>query len=282
MYIKPVVKWAGGKRKFAERICSYIDYNETATYFEPFLGGGAILLTLLPKNAICFDKNEELVNMYNIIKTNPSELIERLYGYYVVNHSTNFYYYVRNLDRKCTFKNSDKIDRAARFLYLNKTCYNGLWRVNLANQNNVPIGKYKNVSFTAKENILELSKYLNDNNVIIKCDDYSKVLEFVKKDDIIYFDPPYDIDTEENTFSTYTKEGFNQKNQKELRDLSLKLISIGAKVLISNSNTKYINELYSGKEFKILKDLTYVRTVGSNSAFRKRVNDVLIIGSENN
>lgn len=107
-------------------------------------------------------------------------------------------------------------------------------------------------------------------------------IKFVKKDDIIYFDPPYDIDTEENTFSTYTKEGFNQKNQKELRDLSLKLISIGAKVLISNSNTKYINELYSGKEFKILKDLTYVRTVGSNSAFRKRVNDVLIIGSENN
>ena len=282
MSFKPFIKWAGGKRSLAEQISSLIGpIDADATYFEPFLGGGAVLLHCCPQNAICTDINEELINLYNVIKDNPSELLQILKDVHFKKHSSSYYYRVRNLDRDIKkFSQLSAIQRAARFLYLNKTCYNGLWRENSNGQNNVPIGRYKNPCVVSESEILSVSQYFNSANIQFLNQDYHSVLDRVKEGDIVYFDPPYDIEETQNGFVAYAKGGFNREDQVSLKNLCDALVQIGASVAVSNSNTEFIRSLYSGApvRYELHDEIIARRSIGSHSTSRKKISELLIIG----
>ena len=164
--MQPIIKWAGGKRKFATQIAKHLGAIN-GTYYEPFLGGGAMLLHITPTNAICSDVNPELINLYNVIQNNVDELIEILRNEFVINHNKEFYYQIRGWDRNQEeYQLIDPIRRAARFIYLNKTCYNGLWRVNKNGMNNVPFGRYKNPTILVEDELRQAANYFNTNNVV--------------------------------------------------------------------------------------------------------------------
>lgn len=280
--MKPFIKWAGGKRTLAEQISAHIGpIREGATYYEPFLGGGAMLLHICPETAVCFDINEELINLYNVIKESPNDLLSVLKEQYFRNHSSEFYYTTRNIDRdKRKSAKLSAIQRAARFLYLNKTCYNGLWRENSKGQNNVPMGRYKNPCVINDDEILDVSSYFNEHNVCFYNRDYKSVLDLVQEHDVVYFDPPYDIEEDQNGFVSYAKGGFDREEQLSLKQLCDELVRRGAIVVVSNSNTAYIREIYSAGpvRYELIDDIVARRSIGSRSNSRKQINELLIVG----
>ena len=215
----PVLKWAGGKRQIKDFILNEIKqyWDEDKTYYEPFFGGGAIFFELQPKNAVINDLNKELMNVYETIKESPNKLISKLEEHKKHNEDEEYYYQIRELDRKSEFSKKSKVFKAARTIFLNKTCYNGLYRVNSQSQFNTPKGKYINPSIFDESNILEISKYLKENNIAIKKGDYKKSFESAQEGDLIYFDPPYDYEVENSGFTGYTKSGFSRKNLQELK-----------------------------------------------------------------
>ena len=276
--MNPLVKWAGGKRRLVKKIIPILG-DDFKHYYEPFLGGGSVLLELLPKHATGFDINEELINLYNIVKESPNELIDEYFENFVAFHSHDFYYCVRNWDRDPEFfQIKSKITKAARLLYLNKTCYNGLWRENSKGQFNVPLGKYKTPSFTTKECILEASQYFSNNDIIFERQDYKHIEEIAVERDLVYFDPPYDVEKNKNSFVSYSKSGFDSNDQKELRDLCIRLIRRGVKVAISNSGTDLIRNLYSDKIFSI-HEMNIQYSVGGNKERREPKMELLITGN---
>lgn len=281
--MQPIIKWAGGKRRFSSKILKYLGEIH-GNYYEPFLGGGAVLMELEPINAICGDNNEELINFYNVVKKSPQKLISELEKNFVNNHCKDFYYYIRSWDRDPNYlSNRTKVERAARFLYLNKTCYNGLWRVNAKGQNNVPYGKYVNPTIYSEDQIINASKMFITNNIKFKYCDYKKLIKDVKVNDVIYFDPPYDIEEGQNGFVSYTRSGFSRKDQIELRNLCNELICKGAIVGISNSNTDFIKDLYKGNEYviyDIYEDMKVNRTIGAQNTSRKEVYELFIVGKK--
>lgn len=281
MKVKPFIKWAGGKSQILEKIEKELP-KTINRYFEPFLGGGAVLLFILqkykPKEVIVSDINQDLVNTYNVIKNNVKELIEYLERY-KNKHSEKFYYSIRGLESPITKKlkinvlsdsNFSEIENSARFIYLNKTCFNGLYRVNKENKFNVPLGRYKNPEVYNKNNLLEISKLLK--NVKIKCLSYEKIKDLVKKDDFIYIDPPYD-QINSNSFTTYTDLDFTRKDQEKLKDFFNVLNKKKCKVLLSNSSTDFIKDLY--KEYTI-KEIDARRMINSDASKRGNIKEVLI------
>jgi len=279
-HIKPPLKWAGGKSQIKSIILEEIKkyYYEEQTYYEPFLGGGAILFSLQPKKAVVNDINKELINVYRIIKSNPDELIEEL-KQFKSNDSNEFYYQVRSWDRKEDFNSIDKIKLAGRTIYLNKTCYNGLFRVNQSGYFNTPRGKYIKPQIYDENNIKEVSKYFMDNEIKIISRNYSKSVAGAKKNDIIYFDPPYDY--EESGFTQYSKNGFSRRRLNNLKKLCDRLIDKGCIVFISNNNTEYVRSLFSEDGYEIIyvqKVIKANRVINSNGAGRAKVEEVLIRG----
>lgn len=280
----PFIKWAGGKRRFANDIVSILGTPQ-GTYYEPFIGGGAVLLHLMPPKAKCSDINPELINVYKVVKKSSEELIETLRDQFVPFHNIKFYYKIRSLDRdKEQFESMSDVYRAARFLYLNKTCYNGLWRVNQNGENNVPFGKYKKPSILQESAIIEASNYFNQNNVQFVCKNYIDSVKLAKKGDVVYFDPPYDVEQGHSGFVAYTKSGFNRDEQLKLKELCDKLIKKGVKVAISNSDTDFIRQLYSSGPYYFYRfcyEFSINRTIGSTKDSRRKYTEVLIIGEEN-
>src|SRR5690554_1511466 len=280
----PLLKWAGGKRKIAKKIIKLInhDLGENGTYFEPFLGGAAVMLELAPKKAVGFDYNEHLIEFYNVVKNKPKKLIKELTEKYKDQNNKEFFYKTRALDRdEENFVKMKDYERAARFMYLNKTCYNGLWRVNRNGYNNVPFGRYVRPKILDEESILNVSKYFRDNDIKFFSGDFTKVLKYVKKGDLIYFDPPYDVEVDQNEFVGYTKNGFDRTDQKRLKELSDELVKKGAVVAISNSKTNFIMNLYNDVQYNyytINDKIKVRRLIGSNGKSRKEINEVLIIG----
>ena len=272
---KPFVKWVGGKRQLIPELLKYIPRNFN-NYFEPFVGGGALFFELYNlgilknKKVFLFDINEELINAYKIIRDYPNELIEKLKEF-KSKHNKEFYYQIRELDRTDNYKKLSNIIKAARFIYLNKTCFNGLYRVNKKGYFNVPMGKYKTPKILDENNILLVSKALQ--NTIIKHCDYKKVLEYAQKEDFIYFDPPYYPLTETSNFTSYTQEKFLKKEQIELFETFDILSQKGCFVLESNSDTKFINNLYN--KFKIKKVFAN-RSINSKVNNRGKITEVLI------
>lgn len=269
--VKPFIKWVGGKRQILDIINKKINeagkYN---TYYEPFLGGGAVFLDNRPDKAVVNDYNSELINAYKIIRDNVDELIESLEKH---KNEQEYYYKIRAKDRDEGFKGISKIEKASRFIYLNKTCYNGLYRVNRENQFNTPFGKYKNPNIVNEEVLRALNKYFNTANITFLNEDFEKALKSVSSDDFVYLDPPYVPVSETSSFTSYTKNGFELKDQERLADVCKTINAKGAKFLLSNSNVPIMYELYN--EFHI--DVVAAkRSINSKGDKRGKVEEVII------
>lgn len=272
--VGPVLKWVGGKRQLLDEIIPIIP-KKYSTYVEPFLGGAAVLFELQPKKAIINDYNKELINVYCVIRDFPEELINELEKHRE-NNSEEYFYQIRSLDRSDKFLNLTDIERAARIIYLNKTCYNGLYRVNSAGQFNSPYGKYKNPNIVNQVTIRAVSKYFNKNKIQIKNGDYKEVLKGLRKGAFVYLDPPYMPISSSSSFTGYTEGGFDYEKQKELRDECLKLNKKGIKFLQSNSYCPEILELYNDEDvFKII-EVKAKRNINSKADKRGEIKEVLI------
>lgn len=270
--IKPFVKWAGGKRQIIDKLKTYIP-EEFGTYYEPFVGGGALLFELTPKNAVINDCNEELMNVYRVLRTDDEYTkMCHLLDSYETKHSEEFYYRIRNKDRDNEkFERMSNHARAARTLYLNKACFNGLYRVNSKGQFNVPYGKKEKINTYEGENLLKVCMYLTLNDVKIMCTDFEEALKDAKEGDFVYLDPPYDTFT--NAFTTYTNTGFGKEEQIRVASVFKDLDERGVKVMLSNHNTPLIQELYQGYYVHVIEAK---RNINSNGAKRGNVEDVII------
>ncbi|HCT84514.1 MAG: DNA adenine methylase [Bacteroidetes bacterium GWE2_42_24] len=265
--IKPFLKWAGGKTQLLEELSKYIplSYNK---YIEAFLGGGALFFFLKPKNAILADANPELINCYKIVRDNIETLIVTLNKY---ENEENFFYKIRSIN----LIELNEVERAARFIYLNRTCFNGLYRENKKGEFNVPFGKYKNPNICDEERLYEASNVLKSAKLI--CADYKAVLRrYAQKDDFVFLDPPYFPVGGYADFQRYTKEFFYEEDHIELRDEVNRLIKIGAKVMSTNSNADFINELYKAYPKQVIETKRLISSKAST-----RTGQDLIIYSTN-
>ena len=269
---KPFVKWAGGKRQIIDKLKKYIpeEYN---TYYEPFVGGGALLFELAPKKAVINDFNDELMNVYECLK--DSEKFEKMckeLNHHEAEHSEEYYYKIRNLDRdRHKYNKLADYKKAARTIYLNKACFNGLYRVNSKNEFNVPFGKKEHVNTYEGQNLGIICGYLNFNDVKILSTDFEEAVKDATAGDFIYFDPPYDSD--KNIFTSYTNEGFGKEEQERLANVFKELDERGCYVMLSNHNTKLINELYKGYNIHVIEAK---RNINSNGKKRGKVEEVII------
>lgn len=272
---KPFVKWVGGKRQLLTQFRlrnlfppELFDPTKN-TYFEPFVGGGAVFFDLLPKNAVLSDMNNELVTTYNVIKNDVESLIKSL-----KKHKVNKEYFLK-IRAKDISKLSD-VEIASRFIYLNRTCFNGLYRVNKSGGFNVPFGQNKNPLICDEVNLERVSKALK--NVTIKHQDYKEVLKKAKKGDFIYFDPPYYPMSKTASFTSYTKDAFLDKEQIELRDIFVELHKRGCLVMLSNSDASFINKIYSEiKDKKIqIHKVEAGRAINSKGSGRGKVLEVVV------
>ncbi|MFQ6010659.1 MAG: DNA adenine methylase [Nitrososphaerales archaeon] len=272
---QPFIKWAGGKTQILDQLSRFLPpTNSFQTYFEPFLGGGAVFLHLEPSSAILSDSNNELINLYTVIKNNVEKLMEKLEEFKKEPLSPDLYY-----SRRSDYTNllingleMDAVDRAALFIFLNKTCYNGLYRVNRRGGFNVPFGKYeKTPNLYLRENLIYVSRLLS--NKEISCDGYESALSMATENDFVYLDPPYLPSPSRNEFTSYTSDRFLKSNHEKLAQTFADLDSRGCKVLLSNSNTPYVKKLYSRFSKRIMRA---GRMINSNGANRKGFQELLI------
>lgn len=261
---KPFVKWVGGKRGIISELLPRIP-KQINNYYEPFAGGGALFFEIynMAKFSYLSDMNIDLIVSYNIIKTNVEELIAKL-KIHQKNHNEEYYYKMRSLQEI-----SDPIENSARFIYLMKTCYNGLYRVNKKNEFNTPMGNYQNPTICDEPNLRAVSKALK--HADIKYQDFTKINP--KKGDFVYFDPPYHP-TSQDSFTKYLSGGFSEKDQIRLRDFALELDKKGVNVMLSNSDADFICDIYK-KSFKIAK-ISAPRVVNCKADKRQSVYETLI------
>jgi len=266
---RPFVKWAGGKTQLSSELFSRtpLQFNN---YYEPFVGGGAFFFSLYRagriKHAYLSDLNAELIDAYVAIRDNVEDLIKILSTY---EHDKDFFYRIREQDAK----KLNLFERAARLIYLNKTCYNGLYRVNRQGQFNVPFGSYKSPRICDSENLREVSTALQ--GVKIACRPFEKVVRNAKKGDFVYFDPPYEPLSRTANFTSYHKRGFSQDSQKRLRDVCHKLTQNQVQVLLSNSSAALIHELYSDNGFHI-DEVKANRAINSNPKKRGKLTELVV------
>lgn len=274
--ISPILKWVGGKRQLLKEIKGLIP-KQITTYVEPFIGGGALFFDLQPNKAIINDYNEELINVYRVVKEDPEKLLIILEEHHKLN-SEDYFYKIRAMDRNDNYRDMSYIEKAARIIYLNKTCYNGLFRVNQAGQFNTPYGKYKNPNIINRPTILAMSKYFNEmKSLKIISGDYANTLKGLNKGSFVYFDPPYLPISSSSSFTGYTDQGFGYDEQVRLKIECDKLNKRGIKFMLSNSDHPLIRELY--KEYSII-TVKANRAINSNVNKRGEINEVLVINYE--
>ena len=265
---KPIIKWVGGKRQLIKDLKRLMPKNYNR-YFEPFIGGGALFFELKPKNAYISDYNLELTNLYTTVRDNSEELIADLCKH---KNESDYYYETRALDRdKKVFTKLSDVERASRFIYLNKTGFNGLYRVNSKGECNVPFGKYKNPKYCDSDNIKACSELLK--NTEIHNGDFEDIKEHVKEGDFVYFDPPYVPLNATSSFTGYTDQGFDEDMQFRLKELCEYIDKIGAKFMLSNSSAKYVYELY--KDFNI-HEVKATRSINSDATKRGKITEVVV------
>lgn len=291
--IRPFVKWAGGKGSLIPQLNNFYPYELKngiiERYIEPFVGGGAVLIDILQKYDIqevyAFDINIDLINSYNVIKNNVEELITNLkqmeteYLQLGQEERKNYFYNIRDEYNNYELEeNEQNIQRAAQFIYLNRTCFNGLYRVNKNGKFNVPVGSYKNPTICDEENLRQLSQLIQ--NVQFRYGDYSRSMEYVTENTFVYFDPPYRPLNVTSGFTSYTKEDFNDDNQRELATFYGELNERNAKLMLSNSNPKNINKedtffdnIYQG--FNI-NQIQASRMINANSNGRGKISEILV------
>ena len=276
--MKPFVKWAGGKRQLVETLIALMpkEYNH---YYEPFVGGGALFLTLKPKNATINDLNTDLMACYKCfeIESTYNDLITKLNAYYK-DFNEEQYYEIRNLDRDEDYKNLGYPSKASRFIYLNKTCYNGLARVNSKGYFNTPFGFKTNPKFYEEDNFKEIREYFKNNNVNILNLDYKEVLKDAKPKDFVYLDPPYDK-TCSTSFTSYNNTKFDKEEQIELAKVFKELTNKGVYCMLSNADTEFIRNLY--KDY-IVHTVKTRRCISSNRDGRALANELIITNYKEN
>ena len=270
---KPFVKWAGGKRQLVPIIEKHIP-QEFGTYYEPFLGGGAVLFHLLCKkpDTKCHvsDLNSDLVLAYVTIRDRVEELISSLQTHAKNYHKSpdSYYYSVREGQPK------SQIEKVSRLLFLNRTCFNGLYRVNSKGKFNVPLGRYSNPNIVNDENLVSVSHTLQSKKIQISCRDFSSIASDSKKNDFVYFDPPYQPVSRTANFTSYTNRDFTYEDLRRLVEVSERLADKGCKVLHSNSNSREVRDLFS-RDWKIV-EISANRAINSDSTKRTGHTELLI------
>ena len=269
-FIAPVLKWVGGKRQLLDQFKSLLP-KSIKSYCEPFIGGGALLFYLQPKIAYVNDINSDLIGVYNVIKNDVNGLIDILSKY---KNESEFFYSIRDLDRdKQKYALLSEIERAARIIYLNKTCYNGLYRVNNAGEFNTPFGNYRNPNIVNSATLLAVSEYFNSANITFTSIDYSEVLVNINKSTFVYLDPPYDPVSQTSNFTGYVKGGFTREDQIRLKQCCDELNERKVKFMLSNSATDFIKELYTSYNISYVKAKRAINSVGNK---RGDVDEVVI------
>lgn len=269
----PFLKWAGGKRLLVPKLREYFTDLE-GSYFEPFLGAGALLLNMTnARRRFGNDANGELIEVYEQIRDNLPQLITQLRK---LENTKEAFLEVRNWDRDVpSFQKLSPATRAARFIYLNKTCFNGLYRVNASGQFNVPFGNMS-VKDLVNESVLTKSSenFLNTPTVFTS-GDFRLATQIAKPGDGVYFDPPYDPLTKTSNFVSYAVDGFPSELQIALRDEAIRLTDMGVRVVVSNSSTPFINEIYENKRF-VIEQIPVRRSIAAASASRTPAPEVII------
>lgn len=271
-FVQPFLKWAGGKRQLLPRIREFVPRHFNI-YFEPFVGAGAVLFDLQHSTAAINDANCELINCYKVIKSKPEELINDIGRH---KNESNYFYSLRELDRMPLFNALSDVERASRIIFLNKTCYNGLFRVNRQGQFNAPFGDYKKTTIVDPAVIRAVSRYLNEANVAITSEDFAVALEGAGKDDFVYLDPPYDPVSDTASFTGYNLNKFDKEEQITLKDVCDDLTHRRCKILLSNSDTSFIRDLYSDSRIYTIIEVEANRNINSVGTSRGKVNELLI------
>jgi len=267
--VDPILKWAGGKRSLIPHILSLFpaDYKNRV-YHEPFVGGGAVFFKIRPRFGSINDVNSRLVNFYRVVRDQPEELVSQARCY---TYDERSYYFLR--DR---FNQSDlsDVECAALLLYLNKTAFNGLYRVNSKGEFNVPFGRYKNPTIVPEKRIRAASKILK--KVEIFNEDFSYILDYAKKGDVCYLDPPYQPVSETANFTSYSSERFDLNEQRRLRDLCIELDECDALFVLSNSYAEPILDLYEKiGRFRVI-IIQAKRVISSKASTRGPINEILV------
>lgn len=266
----PVVKWAGGKRQLLHAIVPLIP-SRISLYCEPFAGGAAVLFALHPQKAVVNDLNRELVAVYQVIRDDVDALVADLGRH---ENSPEYFYALRNLDRDPeAFAALSPVEKASRLLYLNRTCYNGLYRVNAAGQFNTPYGRYRNPDIVNEAGLRAVSDYFNSADVRLESRDFAEVLDSLPKSSFVYLDPPYDPLSRTSSFTSYSSGGFGREEQVRLKECCDALTRRGIRFLLSNSATPFILDLYN--EYRIMQ-VDARRAVNSVAGGRGAVREVLV------
>jgi DNA adenine methylase len=285
--VQPVLKWAGGKRQLLDEIYARVPKNYNH-FHEPCFGGGALFFDLEPDNGTINDTNVRLINFYKQIRDNPEKLIDQLKSYrdpendpdsdreYLeINHKgkeiKNYYYQQRALFNKRPYtEDFDPIEEAALLLYLNRTCYNGLYRENSSGGFNVPIGRYSNPDWVQEKRVRETSRVLDDTEILNR--DFEYISEHAESGDLVYFDPPYEPMSSTAYFTDYSAEGFDKKDQERLLNTAQELNEKGVYVILSNSGVMY--DMYDEAGFSVeIEGAT--RAINSNGENRDEVNEII-------
>ena len=268
--VAPVVKWVGGKRQLLDTFKPLLPKRIT-TYCEPFLGGGALLFSLQPQKAFVNDINSDLIQVYTTIKDDVENLIAALSEY---RNESDFFYYVRDWDRdKERYAKLTGVEKAARLIYLNKTCYNGLYRVNNAGEFNSPFGNYRNPNIINAPVLRAVSTYFNSADIHFTSVDYEEVLKKIPKGTFVYLDPPYDPVSETSAFTGYSKGGFSRDEQIRLRRCCDDLNARKIKFMLSNSSTDFIREQYAAYNITTVQAKRSINSVASG---RGDVDEVVV------
>lgn len=268
--VAPVVKWVGGKRQLLDEITPLLPKRITS-YCEPFLGGGAVLFSIQPAKAIVNDLNGDLITVYEVIRDDVDLLIESLQRH---ENTSEYFYAIRDIDRdQSAYQSLSRVERASRLIYLNKTCFNGLFRVNSSGEFNSPFGHYKNPNIVNEPVLRAVNKYLNSADIIFYHEDFAETLKRVGKGCFVYLDPPYDPVSDTASFTGYNKGGFDRNEQIRLKECCDELNKRGIKFMLSNSSTEFIRNLYKDYHVKVVKAK---RAINSDASKRGAVEEVLI------
>ena len=269
---RPFLKWAGGKRQLLPVLRAHLPANwQTLRYYEPFLGAGALLFSLSPRRAVVNDANQQLIQTYQALKQSCEEVIALLEEHREY-HCQEYYYQIREMDRDSGFEALPAAVKAARLIYLNKTCFNGLHRVNNQGWFNLPYGRYVNPAICEADVLRSVGDYLRRNNITLRSGDFAAAVRGARRDSFVYFDPPYHSPDNAN-FTSYQANTFGETEQRRLRDTFAALTRRGVPCLLSNSDTAFIRHLYDGYHIDTIQAR---RAINSDATQRGAVNEVLI------
>lgn len=268
--IAPVLKWAGGKRQLLDTLIPLVP-KDYSVYCEPFVGGGALFFALQPQSACINDVNHELIRVYTVIKNDVDALIKQLKQF---QNNKDQFYEIRSWDRnKDKYTHLSDIEKAARIIYLNKTCFNGLFRVNASGEFNVPFGNYANPNIVNEPVLRAINFYFNNSEIVFNAVDYAEILKNLPDNAFVYLDPPYDPVSVTANFTSYTKDGFSRDEQIKLRKCCDELNERGIKFMLSNSATDFICDQYSKYNIEII---SAKRLVGADASKRGRIQEVIV------